>query len=248
MRAYICKLKEERNLVTIKTLSIMNTISTILISVGLCLISCTAYGFEIDSTEDSSIDFIAIEATLSSKIIHFQWDVNAEQSGDYFIIEKSTDQKEWRTVSQVESIANHKERHTYSVSEINLVEAKNEYFRISRIDLYGAKTVLDEINIHQPVLANFILIPIQGKIEEEIRLSYDSLISSHGELTVTNQAGTNTFKDNVYSEKGYNHYLLNIKDYEPGRYIIVIKDEFGNKITRALNIFDESKKRRKSKF
>lgn len=71
----------------------MKTILSILVSTGLFIYSFSAFGFEIDSTEESSVDFIAIEATLSSKIIHFQWDVNAEQSGDYFIIEKSTDQQ-----------------------------------------------------------------------------------------------------------------------------------------------------------
>ena len=226
----------------------MRTIETILISAGLLMISLSTFGYEIDSTEESSIDFIAMEATLSSKIIHFQWDVNTEKSGDYFIIEKSTDQQKWIKLTQVESIANHKERHTYSVSEINLAEAKNEYFRISRVDAYGVTTVLDEVNINQPILANLSLIPIQGKVDEEIRLSYDSLISSHGEVVVTGQDGEMRFKSNIYSEKGYNHYLLNIKDYTPGRYIIVIKDEFGNKTSRALNVYDDSRKRRKSKF
>lgn len=148
----------------------------------------------------------------------------------------------------MESIANHKERHTYSISEINFLEAKNEYFRISRVDAYGTTTILDEINISQPILSNLSLIPIQGKVEEEIRLSYDSMISSKGELTVTSQDGTNKFLTKVHSEKGYNHYLLNIKGYEPVRYIIVIRDEYGNKVTRALNVFDESRKRRRSKF
>ena len=226
----------------------MRTIQLILVSAGLFFSAFSAFGFEIDSTEESSIDFIAIEATLSSKIIHFQWGVNAEQSGDYFIIEKSTDRQSWVKLTRVESIANHQERHTYSISEINLIEAKNEYFRISRVDAYGTKTVLDEINISQPILSNLCLIPIQGKVDEEIRLSYDSMISSKGELTVTGQDGASKFLSKVNSEKGYNHYLLNIKGYEPGRYIIVIKDEFGNKVTRALNVFDESRKRRRSKF
>ena len=101
----------------------MKTLLTLLATATFIISSFSVFGFEIDSTEDSSIDFVAIEATLSSKVIHFQWDVNTEKSGDYFIIEKSTDKVNWRKVSRVESIENHKERHTYSVSEINLAEA-----------------------------------------------------------------------------------------------------------------------------
>lgn len=226
----------------------LRSIQTILVSASLFISSFSIYGFEIDSTEDSSIDFIAIEATLSSKIIHFQWDVNAEKSGDYFIIEKSINQKTWVKLSRVASIANHKERHTYSISEINLAEAKSEYFRISRIDIYGKVEVLDVININQPILANLSLIPIQGKIQEQIQLSYDSMICSHGEVVVLNQDGETAFNTSIYSQNGYNHYLLNIKSFTPGRYLIVIKDEYGNKTSRALNVYDGSRNKRKSKF
>jgi len=223
----------------------LRSIHLILASVGFFLSTLTIYGFEIDSTEDSSIDFVSIEATISSKIIHFQWDVNAENSGDYFIIEKSIDKKNWKKVSRVESVENHRNRHTYSISEINLVEAKEEYFRISRVDAYGNIEILDVINVHQPILSNLSLIPIQGKVENQIQLSYDSMICSHGEIEVVNQDGKTKFKNSIYSENGYNHYLLNIKNYEAGRYLIIIKDEYGNKTTRALNVYEKSKRRRR---
>jgi len=224
----------------------MKALQLLFFSTASLFLSLQGFAFEIDSTEDSSIDFIGMEATLSSKIIHFQWDVNAEQSGDYFVIEKSTDQQTWIQLTRIESIANHKERHTYSVSEINLVEAENEFFRISRVDVYGQTKVLDKININQPVLGNMILIPIQGKVLEEIRLSYDSLILSKGEVTVSNEAGEIQFKTSIHSEKGYNHFLLNIKDYPAGRYLIVIKDEFGNKTSRALTVHEKGRKGRRS--
>ena len=226
----------------------MKTLLTLLATATFIISSFSVFGFEIDSTEDSSIDFVAIEATLSSKVIHFQWDVNTEKSGDYFIIEKSTDKVNWRKVSRVESIENHKERHTYSVSEINLAEAGHEYFRITRIDAYGEEKILDVINVSQPILSNIYLIPVQGKVENQIRLSFDSLINAHGTIKVLNGNGENVFLTNNYINNGYNNYTLDIKSYPAGRYLIVIQDEFDNKITRSLNVFDESRKTRRSKF
>jgi len=226
----------------------LRSFQIVIVTTSLFFSSFVMYGFEIDSTEDSSIDFVSIEATLSSKIIHFQWSVDAEKSGDYFIIEKSIDQKNWKKVSRVESIENHKNRHTYAISEINLAEAKNEYFRISRVDAFGNNEVLDIINVNQPILSNLSLIPIQGKVENQIQLSYDSMICSHGEVMVINQDGETKYKNSIYSENGYNRYLLDIKSLNAGRYLIVIKDEYGNKTTRALNVYDNSRKGRKSKF
>ena len=55
-----------------------------------------AVGSDSDSTENKDIKFVSMEATLSSKIIHFKWDVDQEVKGDYFLIEKSIDQENWK--------------------------------------------------------------------------------------------------------------------------------------------------------
>ena len=124
------------------------------------MFSFSSLAFDVDSTEDSSIDFLSMEATLSSKIVHFKWEVEAESKGDYFIIEKSIDQENWAEVKRVESIENHQDRHTYEVSEINFAEGVKEFFRIIRVDAYGSISELDRVNINQPVLTNMMLIPV----------------------------------------------------------------------------------------
>jgi len=211
---------------------------------SFCFGAATSLGFEVDSTEDSSIDFANINAEVSSKIIHFTWNVNAEKDGDYFLIEKSLDKKTWSPVTRVESIENHKDRHTYSVSEINFAEGINEFFRISRIDRYGNTQVLDIINVHQPILNQFLLIPLQGEVDKKIRLSYDSRISAHGEISVVNEVGKLMFNTKVHHESGYNSYVLDIKNYPEGNYVVVVTDQYSNKTSRMLKVYNAKKKKR----
>jgi len=211
-------------------------LTTLVLVLASSLISFSSYSIDADSTQESSINFLSMEATLSSKIVHFKWEVEAESKGDYFIIEKSIDQKNWVEVNRIESIENHNDRHTYEISEINFAEGIQEYFRILRVDVYGSISELDRVDINQPVLTNMLLIPMARKVNKELTVSYDSMISSSSHLTVFSQNGDLIVDKNISQSQGYNRLQLNIKGFDKGNYKVTIKDDFGNKISRNLTI------------
>ncbi|MGB0914949.1 MAG: hypothetical protein ACPGVI_02705 [Crocinitomicaceae bacterium] len=202
-----------------------------------------AFVYESDSTEDVDISFISMEATLSSKIIHFKWDVDREVKGAYFQIEKSTDKENWRKVTRVKSIGSHNERHTYEVSEINFAEGAHEFFRIKRVDNAGKETILDVVNINHPVLTNMLLVPVQGKVNKLMTLSYDSKISGYVNVSVMNESGDLAFETQQVVTEGYNRLELNIKLFDEGTYLVLIRDEFDNKISKRLTIYGKRRKR-----
>jgi len=186
-----------------------------------------------------------MEAIVSSKIIHFKWDVNTELNGDYFIIEKSIDRVFWYYVSRVESIENHDEQHTYEISEINFAEDQTEYFRIQRVNQKGERTILDEIDVSRPVLSNMLVLMVPGKTNKLINVSYDSFVKSSGIMIVINEFGEEIFSKKLKVIDGYNRLLLNISDFEKGRYSIIVKDGFGNKTSRPLVIYRKQIRKRK---
>jgi hypothetical protein len=194
-----------------------------------------SYGMagEGDSTA-SKIQFNTFEAILSSRIIHFKWSVASEEDGHQFIIEKSLDQLDWYTVTKIASIKSHKEQHTYEISEIDFAEGVNEYFRVVRIDAFGEKTELDRVNINRPVLKNMLMIPVPRRVNKEVTISYDSMICSDGTLSVMREDGSIIQENQVGISEGYNRFQLNIKNFEPGNYLVFVKDEFGNKVSKRL--------------
>ena len=186
-----------------------------------------------DSTS-SSIAFNGLEATLSSRIIHFKWDVSSEENGAFILVEKSLNEEDWTEVAKVASLKSHKEQHTYEISEINFAEGVNEYFRIVRVDEFGKKTELDRININRPVLSNILLIPSPKKINKETVISYDSMIASRGSITIYSQDSAILLDKMIDISEGYNRYTINIKDFAAGNYSVVILDEYDNKIAKRL--------------
>jgi hypothetical protein len=198
--------------------------------------SCYAAEEEGDSTL-SKITFNNLEATLSARIIHFRWSVDSELNGDHFLIEKSLDQQTWSSVTKVSSIKSHDEQHTYEISEIDFAEGVNEYFRVVRVDANGNYTELDRVNISRPVLTNMLLLPVPRKVKKEMTISYDSMISSEGTLTVLNQEGGIIEEFEVSISEGYNRFELHLKNIAEGDYLVIVRDQYENKISKRLVVY-----------
>jgi hypothetical protein len=201
--------------------------------------------YSIDSTEESSIEFLQLEATVASKVIHFKWEVQREQKGDYFIIEKSIDESTWKEVSRTKSIGNHLEIHTYLTSEINLAEGAMEFFRILRFDGYGNYSELDRIRIHQPILTALLLIPVRQKTKKEVILSYNSKIASSGTLIMKDKGGNIVIKKSMKLAEGYNRYVMNVKKINDGEYTVTLTDQKGNSLQKILVVGAKSSRRTK---
>lgn len=208
---------------------------TIILSAAIYAAETSLHFPKIDSSEESSIHFIQMKAVSSSKIVHFSWDVEEEQNGDHFIIEKSIDNgNTWSKVSRVESIGNHEERHTYEISEINMIEEITEYFRVSRVDVDGEKEVLDAVNINHPILSNMKLIPNPKNVKKATTISCESLICSEGIMKIYNRSGELIETRKLDLSKGYNRCQIEVKKLKPGEYRVTIQDEFDNTLTKRL--------------
>lgn len=189
-----------------------------------------------DSSATSQIEFVSFKAIVSSKIVHFSWEVQSETRGDHFEIEKSVDMEQWVLLSRVESIVSHREQHTYKISEINLPEAAYEYFRIVRVDKDQVRTVLDVVNINQPVLSDMWLLAEKNKFNKQINVAFNSMICAEAEIKLLNADQELIRVKHLNVNSGHNKTPLIIKNLTEGNYTILIRDEFGNEITRPLVI------------
>lgn len=204
-------------------------IRTFLLSVlTICSLLITPFVF----ANASSIDFVSLEANSSEKVIHFKWNVNSETQGDHFFIEKSINGEEWELVTTVPSIGDHNDPHTYMISKINQAEGANELFRIQRVDKFGSRAVMDQVNINHPALVNIYLIPATKATKKQVIVSYNSLLNSRGSITVLNQHGDIVNEKKVHISEGYNRLVIDTKAFEKGVYKVVLQDQFQNVLSK----------------
>lgn len=192
----------------------------------------------VDSTKTSAIQFTYFEAVSSARIVHFKWGVEWEKNGDYFVIEKLIDDGEnWRLVAKVKSVENQEVEHTYETSEINMAADAIEVFRILRVDFFGDKEVLDSVNVYYPILSNLKLIPDPKKVNKSMTISWESMIASRGFISIYDDEGELVYSTNLKFSDGYNRLEVTTKNFESGRYRVVLKNEFEDVMTKALIIY-----------
>ncbi len=192
------------------------------------------------SNSDSTLSNVQLESfdvRLSSRVIHVQFVVTSEKAGKTFLIEKSLDKVEWTPVTSFNSIGDHNSSNTYETSLIDFPEGVLEHYRLVRVDLFQDSTVLDSAFITRKALKNMQLIPVEGKAHKEINITYDSMISSEGFLTVMSREGEIIEEIEIAIASGYNRFKLRIKEYEKGDYLVTVRDQNENKISKRLVIY-----------
>lgn len=189
-----------------------------------------------DST-GSSIEFESFEVRLSSRVVHIHFEVRAEKFGQFFVIEKSVDEENWKSVSTLTSEGNYTNPQTYETSLIDFADGVLEYYRLIRIDMYGDTMELGQDIIRRKALKNMQLVPVSGKTHKEIYVTYDSMISAEGIMTVMSRDGTIVEDLDISIAEGYNRFKLTIKNYEKGDYLVTIRDTNENKISKRLVVY-----------
>jgi len=209
---------------------------TLVLFFSILLSASTACASNADSTL-SNIQVESFEVRLSSRVIHVQFVVTSEKAGKTFLVEKSLDKDVWNPVTSFTSIGDHSGSSTYETSIIDFPEGVLEYYRLIRVDLFEDSVVLDSAIIRRKALKNMQLIPVEGKAHKEVNITYDSMVSNEGYLTVMSRSGEIVEEIDISIASGYNRFKLRIKDYEKGDYLVTVRDQNDNKISKRLVVY-----------
>ncbi|MDB2656787.1 hypothetical protein N9Y60_01900 [Crocinitomicaceae bacterium] len=185
----------------------------------------------------SNVEVESFEVRLSSRVIHVQFVVASEKAGKTFLVEKSLDKEVWNPVTSFTSIGDHNSSNSYETSIIDFPEGVLEHYRLIRVDLFEDTVVLDSAIIRRKSLKNMQLIPVEGKAHKEVNITYDSMVSSEGFLTVMSRSGEIVEEIEISIASGYNRFKLRIKDYEKGDYLVTVLDQNDNKISKRLVVY-----------
>lgn len=210
------------------------------------LLTTTAVLSAPTSGDESAIEFAGLTVTPASQVVHFKWIVNKERGGRSFRIEKSLDKLSWNAVTEVVSLGNHEDLHTYMTSAINLPEGIKEYFRLIREDRSGNIRVLEEASITHPALSGLILVPKSNSTKGEIVFSCNSLIDTKVHISLMDLEGKEKRVEKHNFTSGYNRLLIPTDQLPEGTYVLVLSDETGTQQTRTFTTAKEQ--RRKTKF
>lgn len=89
------------------------------------------------------VELINFSTLCDEKTVNIQWSTASENNSDYFILEKSTNGADWRSVDEINAAGNSSTINNYSIRENGngLV-----YYRLRQVDINGKETIYGPIS------------------------------------------------------------------------------------------------------
>jgi len=180
---------------------------------GTASLDCTPLPVEL-------IDFTA-NYNKKENIVDLYWHTQSEINSDYFIIETSTDGKNYKKLSTIDGAGNTAYETEYITFDTKPVYGTN-YYKLIQVDMQGNKKELKTISVFvdknieyslklQPNPANTLTtIEFQNKRNETV------------EIIIYDYLGNIVYKQPYNSIDGVNKYKLNIESFIEGMYMVTI--------------------------
>ncbi len=203
------------------------------------------FSSDIDSSGNDDIDLIDLSIVSTPIAIHLKWEVDYEIDGAYFIVEKSIDGVNWEEKSRRESVGNHDTYRTYLESFTNFPEAAVEFFRLKRVDKSGNEQVLDVTTVTHEILSDIKVYKDEAESMNTLTVSFESLAEGKGLVSIHDSNGKLRGYKSHNIDIGYNRRVINTGNLEAGTYLVVVEDQYGNKVSKRWVIYSKKKRRKK---
>ncbi|MDP1727927.1 MAG: LamG-like jellyroll fold domain-containing protein [Bacteroidota bacterium] len=139
------------------------------------------------------------------------WITASEINNAHFVIERSTDGKNFDAIGKVKGAGNSQQKNTYSFLDMNVfsLNANKIYYRLKQFDVDGnnenSNTVIIEMEKQDVIFVNTIL---PNPFSDKLELSYTSSQDLHMVIEIININGEIMFKKTIDSEAGYRQINL----------------------------------------
>jgi Secretion system C-terminal sorting domain len=179
--------------------------------------------FTIDSALPIALSLFNVEKNnLSNKLT---WTTETETNGSHFDVEKSTDNKTWKSIGQVTAKGNSLRRENYAFDDAS-PNAIN-YYRLKMIDRDGSFLYSKIITVRMTSKGEVSISP--NPVQSNLFVNVIDAENENLKVSVSNYAGQIVLEKNI-TIYGNGNLTLSMEDFQSGIYIISVTDENKNVI------------------
>ncbi len=110
-------------------------------------VSMMTFGVKASLGTPLPVKLTHFEASIESgRFAILNWITQSEQNSDYFMVEKSSDFRNWETIEAVAAAGNSNTRKTYSADDYNM-SAGITYYRLTQVDFNGESKTFEPVSV-----------------------------------------------------------------------------------------------------
>ncbi len=171
------------------------------------------------------IKIVSFDATKNGSTVNISWTASENESGDFFVIEKSVDGKNFTAIAKVET-NDFKGASTYSA--VDNASTGTTYYRLKTVNrdnsVSYSKVVIvkgDDASVNVKVLNN--------PATANLNVSYKSSNQANTTIKVFSMSGAQVYQSNINASAGTNNISIPVNQLQNGSYVLVIDSIQGKK-------------------
>ncbi|MBB6462617.1 T9SS type A sorting domain-containing protein [Flammeovirga kamogawensis] len=184
-----------------------------------------SYLFYVNASSDLPISLIDFSLTEKEGNVEIDWSTASEQNNDFFILERSKNQKDWLEIATVDGEGNSNIQQNYSFVDKPNTNGKL-YYRLSQVDFDGTFEIVSSASIN---LSNTGIDILIYPNPFDITLTFYCENFNERQFVIFSIEGKNISSEIEVIEKGEGRFEVNTSKLKKGLYFLKI-----NNITKRL--------------
>ncbi len=178
------------------------------------------------------IDFTA-DYNKDNNIVELYWHTQSEVNSDYYIIETSTDGKNYNKLVEIDGAGNTSYETEYLTNDYQPKSGIN-YYKLTQVDFQGKKRELKKVSVFVEKKPEFTISLIPNPANKQTTIKYENTKAETVEVFVYDSFGKVVFKAKTESIDGINNFNLNVSDFDEGIYMIAVSTSNGLLKTKLI--------------
>ncbi len=170
-----------------------------------------------------------------NKHCQLQWTTIEEQNTSHFVIEHSSDGRNFSSIGRIAAMGSVATSHNYSFIDEH-PEPGTNYYRLKMIDLDGQFTFSKILIVNSPVDEQIIVTAYPNPAHSNTTLSVIAPVAEPATYTLLDQTGRQLYSINTLLSKGANRIVIDMEQLTAGNYYLLLQ---GQRMARSIKIIKQ---------
>jgi len=178
----------------------------------------------------SIADFIGLKTGPSNLL---KWTGLQEKLGNYYEIQRSDNNREYKTIGRISSVKTSSENTDYEFED--KYPSLVSYYRIRHID-QGGQSFYSKIVLLRRGTDNAVLVELNNPVRNSLNMRLTTTSADNVGITIMNLMGQAVLNDHIKCIKGANLYTKSLSNLPAGNYYLLLRSDEIQSVTPFIKL------------
>jgi hypothetical protein len=169
------------------------------------------------------LNLITFKGSLRNNITLLDWETANEINTSNFLVERSTDGRNFQQIGTVTATGNTSVNNKYSYADYDVTRQSSSvvYYRLKIVDNDGSYTYSDIVTITLPFITSKVAL-FPNPAAHEVNVTITTAVDGKVKWQLIDNAGRIVNHNSIAAKKGNNNIVINLNRLSTGTYFLIV--------------------------